>query len=481
MADAAAATRPRLTNDSSQSQGIASGPGGPAPYDDQRPIWIYVDDSNIWITAKKLAAKKMKTKEDHRVRIDVGRLTDVVAKGREVAQGFLYGSEPPPVDTVWEKIKQRGWDVEPKRRSTITGKEKGVDAQLVADITEIACTTPEEERTTIIIISGDADAMPAIHKVLKYRGWNVEIYMWEDAMSNELKKLPRKEPKVVVEYLDEFLERITFTNMKFDPRNLHSFDKSTAVVFQMEPDAFRNRVPTVKWCRRLESITQWPFQYYWAELDGKGTNDLVLVFRKDYGRNSEAASGHSSTSNTGTGVPFDVTSFLTQIDEYPIEYTVSAQSYVQYEQEKSGLYKMALEMVGHILYSEARVGYSDTAISSVSDDDDNKSWNVKRRQQHPRKSQRYSELCEYKFNCKYGLKCHNKHTDDEKSFFKKNQGQGNPLRKAKPCSYYPNCKKDPKECHYAHGEEDAWCLNCRDMCGHYTNNCPQLKKSQDAE
>ena len=40
----------------------------------------------------------MKTKEDHRVRIDVGRLTDVVAKRREVAQGFLYGSEPPPVE-----------------------------------------------------------------------------------------------------------------------------------------------------------------------------------------------------------------------------------------------------------------------------------------------------------------------------------------------------------------------------------------------
>ena len=34
-----------------------------AQYDDERPIWIYIDDSNIWITAKKLAAKKMKTKE----------------------------------------------------------------------------------------------------------------------------------------------------------------------------------------------------------------------------------------------------------------------------------------------------------------------------------------------------------------------------------------------------------------------------------
>ena len=35
----------------------------------EAPIWIYVDDSNIWIEAKKHASKmrQFKTKEDHRV------------------------------------------------------------------------------------------------------------------------------------------------------------------------------------------------------------------------------------------------------------------------------------------------------------------------------------------------------------------------------------------------------------------------------
>ena len=406
----------------------------------------------------------MKTKEDHRVRIDVGRLTDVVAKSREVAQGFLYGSEPPPVDTVWEKIKERpGWDVpKPKRRSAITGKEKQVDAQLVADITEMACTTPEEERTTIVIISGDADAMPAIHKVLKYRGWSVEVCMWEDAMSNELKKLPPKHPKVVVNYLDEFLEHITFTNMKFNPRRLRSCEKATAVVFQMKPKAFLGRVPSNKWCRELESITQWPFQYYWAELNGRETNDLVLVFRND---------GKLS---------FDLSSFMAQIKEYPIQRTLGAQTYVQYEQE-SDLYdkvdRMELEKVGQIHYDEACDGYDNEAISES--DDDDKPWRIKRRSPPPQKTQLYSEPCPFRINCKFGLKCHNRHTEDEKRFFRTNQGEGNPLRKVKPCSFHPNCKKEMKECHYAHGEEDAWCLSCRDMCGHYTQNCPQLKKSQD--
>lgn len=60
-------------------------------------IWIFVDDSNIWIEAKKLQSKlkSFKTCEDHRVRIDMGKLADVIADGRPVKQGILYGSEPP--------------------------------------------------------------------------------------------------------------------------------------------------------------------------------------------------------------------------------------------------------------------------------------------------------------------------------------------------------------------------------------------------
>ena len=45
------------------------------------PVWIFVDNSNLWINAKQLAAKKsnMLTEEDHRVRFDIGKLTDVIA------------------------------------------------------------------------------------------------------------------------------------------------------------------------------------------------------------------------------------------------------------------------------------------------------------------------------------------------------------------------------------------------------------------
>ena len=47
-------------------------------------VFIYVDDSNMWIEGKKLAAKKanLKCVEDPRLRLDIGKVTDVVANGR---------------------------------------------------------------------------------------------------------------------------------------------------------------------------------------------------------------------------------------------------------------------------------------------------------------------------------------------------------------------------------------------------------------
>ena len=127
---------------------------------------------------------------------------------------------------------------QPKKRSVLTGEEKGINAQLVTDIIEMACMTLEEQHITNVIISGDADVMPAIRMVLKYRGWKVEVYMWKNAMPSDMKKLPQAENRVKVHFLDKSLEDITFTSMKFDPKYLQAQEKASAMVFAMEKNAF---------------------------------------------------------------------------------------------------------------------------------------------------------------------------------------------------------------------------------------------------
>lgn len=73
---------------------------------DQEEIWVFVDDSNIWIEAKKFAShSKNYETTDHRIRISIGGLIKVVGNNRIIGKSKLYGSEPPPNDEVWNKAK----------------------------------------------------------------------------------------------------------------------------------------------------------------------------------------------------------------------------------------------------------------------------------------------------------------------------------------------------------------------------------------
>ena len=420
-------------------------------------IWIFVDDSNIWIEAKKLAGKNkhFKTGEDHRVRIDVGKLTDVVADGRPVEQGFLYGSEPPAVDEVWEKIRKHGWAVFTKKRNRMTGKEKKVDTQLAVDITAKAISTSIEKRSTIIVISGDADMIPAIEKALECEGWRIEVYTWKHAMSKELRTLDH----VSVFPLDDYLERVTFTNMKFNLRgNKHLLPmvRAYGVVFSMEPRAFPRQQPTrrPRWCVQLESIAQWPFQYYWFEKDHKPMDDLVLVFR------SRLDDKHPERE-------FDIDQFIEAVEENPLPYVIKVQTFLQYSQEQSGLTDSALESVGHFSVDDVIEG-SDSESLLVKDD----SWRHVHRTHKQRRRPLYSEKCPYGLNCKFGVTCFYQHLQEDLNFFHKNMGRGNPVRKVKLCRSFPKCPKKIDNCQYAHGEDDAWCQICREFAGHFTDSCP---------
>ena len=240
-------------------------------------VYIFVDDSNMWIEAKKLASRKLKlkTREDPRIRFDIGKVTDVVAKGREVVRCTLYGSEPPAIDSVWKKIQKCGWKVLTSRKHVITKKEKQVDQQLVADVTELASDV-SIQKGTIIIVSGDADVIPAIKAGLRKK-WKFEIWMWRSGMSNSLKAMQRENPEFVkVVELDEYHKDITFTNFKFNMAKFVPHLKSqTAVITNVQFE------PTEKWEKELSEQLGWPFQFCWIgdkAQDPAQYRDIILVF-----------------------------------------------------------------------------------------------------------------------------------------------------------------------------------------------------------
>jgi hypothetical protein len=240
-----------------------------------------------------------------------------------VTEATLYGSEPPKIDSVWEKIRQhKNWRVKTKKRSFLTHKEKEIDSQLVADVTQVACKTPHFQRGTIVLISGDADMCPAVEKIIEEGSWKVEIYMWERALSPRLKELSKTCPeRVICQPLDDHLEKVTFTNKKLPADRLGNINNCSAVL-SMKSGCFPEHVIEERWWNQLESIAQWPVQYWWIINNEEVTDDLLLVF--------------SSQRETGT---YNVSNFVQTLSdgireatEKPLlPHVIRAETYIDYK------------------------------------------------------------------------------------------------------------------------------------------------------
>ena len=157
----------------------------------------------------------LKCSEDPRVRIDVGKLAGVVSGDRPK----LYKTIPPPTDSVWKKIEEKEFDVQVFKRSVLTGKEKQVDQQLVADITQTVCD-PSVSKGTIATVCGDADVLPAVRKTIE-KGWKCEVWVWKQCCSHVIKETERENPTLMkVVFLDNYTNKVTYVDCLFKPKKL---------------------------------------------------------------------------------------------------------------------------------------------------------------------------------------------------------------------------------------------------------------------
>lgn len=416
------------------------------PCEDNDHVFIYVDDSNMWIEAKKLAANKLNLKcvEDPRLRLDIGKVTDVIANNRKVAWGTLYGSEPPPIDSVWQKIRERGWKVITTQRSSFTGKEKQVDHQMVADITALVSGCIVKGK--IVMVSGDADMIPAISKSLQMK-WSTEIWMWGNGVSNALKQLAEENPGLMsINILDSRLEEVTFTNFTFGATKIP--DTRSIIIKDID------FTPDETWQKKLGEKLGWPFQICMIgpeklqnPVDFK---DVILIF---------------SNARAKDNKDFEMHYFDKIFGDLDREYPGKILNYPAYRKQfdrQEALLSLD-EQLSEESFSGDDVPSSYGAIKEIDEDDEKDQFQVVRRKQQ-KKTQKYSILCKWRSKCKRGLKCQYHHTDDEKEFFIK-------YRKNMECTYKGACRYGPSKCFYAHSDKDSFCCNCHSW-GHLEKNCP---------
>lgn len=186
-------------------------------------VYIYIDNSNLWIQGKKTHAKRIPESSittNTSWRFDVGKLRDVIIRNSGLHPSWeiyrhkttLYGSIPPPNDSVWEAIRSHDVQVKIFPRSQHNNREKQVDGQLITDaVKKAGKSNYMGQECEFIIVSGDLDFKPAVLEIAKC-GFRVHVWSWKSGMAGEYVQLLHAGTKtglVRAHCLDTYLDVIT--------------------------------------------------------------------------------------------------------------------------------------------------------------------------------------------------------------------------------------------------------------------------------
>ena len=158
--------------------------------------FLYVDNSNVWIEGMHVAAvahgmapnifaAQQARITDHGWRIDFGKLLQFAGGNRsDIGRAVLYGSRPPPNDSLWIAAERQGFEVVVHDRS-VKGTEKKVDTNIATDIVYDALKVMDPKRDEITLVAGDSDYVPTVEK-LTGDGYRFYVVFWNHA-ARELK------------------------------------------------------------------------------------------------------------------------------------------------------------------------------------------------------------------------------------------------------------------------------------------------------
>ncbi|MDI9349214.1 MAG: NYN domain-containing protein [Candidatus Symbiobacter sp.] len=157
--------------------------------------FLYIDNSNVWIEGMRWAAvyaglapdiwyagdRKI---TDPNWRLDFGKLLLAInGDPKDIKRAVLFGSRPPPNDSLWQSAQRQGYETVIYDRNR-SNQEKQVDAAIVATVIEDSYEKMDVSQDEIILVAGDSDYVPMIEKLRK-RGFRVKLVFWSHA-SREL-------------------------------------------------------------------------------------------------------------------------------------------------------------------------------------------------------------------------------------------------------------------------------------------------------
>ncbi|KAK4197715.1 hypothetical protein QBC40DRAFT_285078 [Triangularia verruculosa] len=459
---------------------------------------LFVDDSNVWIEAQKFAAsgnsympKLNDDDHDPRLRINIGKLAETLCNGRTQVDSYLYGSRPPPNDSVWDQYNKRGFKTKIYNRGS-NGKEKEVDNSMAVDLTENAVelradakhdpvAKEKKDRTIFIVITGDRDLLPAVRTVLR-SGIRVEQWGWRSGMAQEYLAERNDNALLSVKFLDNIFSQVSFTNFR-STRQRGSVDPPVTIVLQQPESSVAEALDedfVAKTLLRLGRLfflsnhkTETDIFAEFPKVKEKvgDMEKIILQARKLFGKKATVISWPESRFSKDKSCILETSNMFSPLGDDGTQSSSCSTTSGDQESDDDNI-----DVCGPPSPETKHTGAQEIQSRSQHLDDDSGSWGAVSRSQPAKvhaNAQRRSQQCPHGQHCRAQGDCGFKHTYKESNRFRENvNGNINFGKyKTKLCTYHlgSGCHKG-KNCAFAHSKEELCCRSCRGK-GHLTEEC----------
>ena len=176
-------------------------------------VFVYWDNSNIFISAQEVATELEGDAVRYRVRLHFRHLMELARAGRDIERAIAVGSIPPELRHVWNRLENEGFTVQLLERGAIQSREQGVDQALQTVMLRDTVDYNGDPGIAVLLTgdgSGFADGVGfhADLERMRNRGWRIEVLSWRHNCNRRMREWAEEQGTFIA--LDDFYESVTF-------------------------------------------------------------------------------------------------------------------------------------------------------------------------------------------------------------------------------------------------------------------------------
>ena len=206
-------------------------------------VFIFWDNSNIFISAKDVADRRGEAFDRYDIRIHFDALYHLAHADRHVGGALAVGSVPPELRQVWDRLRASGVNVQLYERGAQSHKEQAVDEVLQVDM--LRQVIDNDDPQIAVLLTGDGagyDSGAGFHADLERmhkKGWGIEVIAWEESCNRKLRKWAEDVGFFI--RLEDYYESVTFVEQGRHATPLSLTHRPTATPAGYDPAKERRK------------------------------------------------------------------------------------------------------------------------------------------------------------------------------------------------------------------------------------------------